>query len=102
MASRYNELGKVSAVETFQNEHAVSKWDERFVSFRSPEKCPALETPILTRRAETVNNANIAYDPLGPNSNSVLSYFVNGLPTAPIPFSAIPASLVGYTVPLFP
>ena len=36
----------VSAVKTFQNEHAVSKWDEKVVSFRSPKKCLALE--VLT------------------------------------------------------
>ena len=25
---------------------AVSKWEEKVVSFRSPKKCPALEIPV--------------------------------------------------------
>ena len=40
---RYNELAKVSAVETFRNGIGGFKVDERVVSFRSPTKCPALE-----------------------------------------------------------
>ena len=40
---RYNELAKVSAVETFRNGIGGFKVDERVVSFRSPTKCLALE-----------------------------------------------------------
>ena len=42
-ANRYNQLKKVGAVETFQNELEDFKVDERFVSFRSPRKCLALQ-----------------------------------------------------------
>ena len=42
VASRYNELEEVSAVETFQNEPAGFKVGRELVSFRSPRKCPAV------------------------------------------------------------
>ena len=51
MASGYNELEKVSAVETFQNDLGVSKWDEEVVSFRSLTKFPALEIFLEIFRA---------------------------------------------------
>ena len=44
VASRYNELEKVSAVETFQNELGGFKVGREVVSFRSPRKCLALES----------------------------------------------------------
>ena len=40
----YNELEKVSAVETFQNGFGGFKVGREIVSFRSPRKCPALES----------------------------------------------------------
>ena len=43
VASRYNELEKVSGVETFQNELGGFKVGREVVSFRSPRKCLALE-----------------------------------------------------------
>ena len=58
MVSGYNELEKVSAVETFRNEPAVSKSDEKAVSFRSPPKCPALGILVIFGNGFSVNGGN--------------------------------------------
>ena len=70
MASRYNELEKVSAVETFQNELGGFKVDERSFHFgprKSARQCAGInrhtvgdESALQERNSETILASSFA------------------------------------------